>query len=114
VFKEYVKIYCCGDCVQYDWKKHKCRLGATEEGLPHDRFYRDCPLGICKEETEDCEREELIECARKIKEYCIKQCHDCKDCPFSYDDGNGCKLTNIDDYPTRWDLPEEMGDCEGE
>lgn len=56
--REYIKIYCCGDCLHYNPKKHKCRLGATDEGSPRDHFYRDCPLGICKEETEDCEVED--------------------------------------------------------
>ena len=56
-------------------------------------------------------KEELIECARKIKKYCMKR-SDCKDCPFSYENGTGCKLTDLDDYPTRWDLPEEDGDLQ--
>lgn len=48
--REYVKIYCCGDCIQYNWKKHKCNLGAQDEGDAREHFYRDCPLGIHKEE----------------------------------------------------------------
>lgn len=52
--REFVKIYCCGDCVYYNWKKHKCSRGAKEEGEPTDHFYRDCPMGIHKEtESED-------------------------------------------------------------
>ena len=47
--REYVKIYCCGDCIHYSWKKHKSNRGATEEGKPQDHFYRDCPIGIHKE-----------------------------------------------------------------
>lgn len=46
---EYVKIYCCGDCINYDWKKHRCRRGAHDEGNNTEHFYRDCPLGICVE-----------------------------------------------------------------
>ena len=49
---EYVKIYSCGDCIQYHWKRHCCLLGAKDEGKPTDRFYRDCPLGICREEQD--------------------------------------------------------------
>ena len=50
--KQYVKIYCCGDCIQYNWKKHKCNLGAHEEGKPSDSFYQDCPIGLHEEITE--------------------------------------------------------------
>lgn len=55
--REYVKIYCCGDCVHYSWKKHKCKRGATIEGTATDHFCRDCPIGIFAEE-EDAERKE--------------------------------------------------------
>lgn len=48
--KQYVKIYCCGDCIQYNWRKHKCNLGAHVEGKPSDSFYQDCPLGLHEEE----------------------------------------------------------------
>ena len=51
--REYVKIYCCGDCIYYSWKKHKCNLGAHEEGKATDSFYRDCPIGICEEDDEN-------------------------------------------------------------
>ena len=48
--KQYVKIYCCGDCIQYNWKKHKCNLGAHVEGKPSDSFFQDCPLGLHEED----------------------------------------------------------------
>lgn len=48
--REYIKVYCCGDCIHYNWKKHRCSCGATQEGKATDHFYRDCPLGI---HTED-------------------------------------------------------------
>ena len=48
---EYVKIYCCGDCGYYDWKKHKCKRGAkVDDG---SRFFRDCPIGIHEEKDDD-------------------------------------------------------------
>lgn len=48
---EYVKIYCCGDCGYYDWRKHKCQRGAkVDDG---SRFFRDCPIGIHKEKDDD-------------------------------------------------------------
>ena len=53
--KQYIKIYCCGDCVNYNWKKHCCKLGAHEEGKPSDSFYQDCPLGLHEEEESDDE-----------------------------------------------------------
>ena len=50
--RQYVKIYCCGDCIHYNWKKHKCTLGAKEyDGK--SSFYADCPLGICEEEVQE-------------------------------------------------------------
>ena len=51
--REYVKIYCCGDCINYNWKKHSCNRGANKEGAPTDHFYRDCPSGIFVEEEAD-------------------------------------------------------------
>ena len=42
--RHYKRIYCCGDCVNYDWKKHRCLRGAKDKGEAQDHFYRDCPL----------------------------------------------------------------------
>lgn len=48
---EYVKIYCCGDCVYYDLQRHKCKRGAkVDDG---GCFFRDCPIGIHEEKDDD-------------------------------------------------------------
>ena len=59
--REYVKIYCCGDCVYYDWKKHKCKRGAHEEGRADEHFYRDCPMGICVEDENGATKPRVAE-----------------------------------------------------
>ena len=47
--REYRRIYCCGDCIYYSMKKHKCSLGAKNEGTGREQFYRDCPFPIYTE-----------------------------------------------------------------
>lgn len=42
--RTYIKIYCCGDCVQYNWRTHRCGLGAHVNGNADDCFYLDCPF----------------------------------------------------------------------
>ncbi len=34
----------CGECADYDHKKHRCKRGANRENNPQDKFYDDCPL----------------------------------------------------------------------
>lgn len=48
--RTYIKIYCCGDCDQYSWPMHRCKLGAHVHGNVGDCFYLDCPY--LKEEKE--------------------------------------------------------------
>lgn len=38
----------CGECVNYDWRRHKCRI-CKDEGTAQDPFYADCPLPDVKE-----------------------------------------------------------------
>lgn len=33
---------CCGDCVHYDRKKHKCKCGHDKESNAQEHFYDDC------------------------------------------------------------------------
>lgn len=37
-------IECCGDCVYYNWKKHRCTRGAHVDTKPASEFFADCPL----------------------------------------------------------------------
>lgn len=46
-----IEINCCGDCPYYNYKKHRCDNGATDEGNATDAFYADCPLSF-REVTE--------------------------------------------------------------
>lgn len=39
-----IEIGCCGECPYYSMEKHKCRLGAVDEGDPREHFFRGCPL----------------------------------------------------------------------
>lgn len=48
-------------------------------------------------------KEELIEHARAIKEYCMEECQDCKECPFYHNDL--CRNS----YPGKWELPKAKG-----
>ena len=37
-------IRLCGECADYDMKKHRCKRGAHIEENPRNPFYDDCPL----------------------------------------------------------------------
>jgi hypothetical protein len=36
-------IKVCGECANYDWEKHRCKIGCNE-GEPQEPFFADCPL----------------------------------------------------------------------
>lgn len=38
-----IEIGCCGECPYYSMKKHKCRLGAVDEGEPREHFFQGLP-----------------------------------------------------------------------
>lgn len=87
--REYVKIYCCGDCIYYDMKKHRCRLGAHEEGKPTDRFYRDCPMGIHTAQPEpltDKEQRIFLAAMGREEKVCKQTDEECRDCREPYED----------------------------
>ena len=37
-------IKLCGECINYDWKKHKCKIGCNDDSNARSSFYGDCPL----------------------------------------------------------------------
>lgn len=37
-------ITCCGDCIYYSMKRHRCTRGAKDYPDARESFYRDCPL----------------------------------------------------------------------
>ena len=37
-------IKMCGECGNYDWKKHKCKMGCNDDSDAQASFYGDCPL----------------------------------------------------------------------
>lgn len=37
-------IYCCGDCIHYNLKKHRCTVCQNIETDPRAHFFDDCPL----------------------------------------------------------------------
>ena len=37
-------IKVCGDCANYDWKKHRCKIGCNDDSNAQAPFYGDCPL----------------------------------------------------------------------
>lgn len=37
-------ITCCGDCVYYDWKKHRCKRGFNDATNPQNHFFDNCAL----------------------------------------------------------------------
>lgn len=37
-------IKLCGECGNYDWKKHKCKIGCNDDSNAQAPFYGDCPL----------------------------------------------------------------------
>ena len=37
-------IKMCGECGNYDYKKHRCRIGCNNDSNAQASFYGDCPL----------------------------------------------------------------------
>lgn len=54
----------CGACADYDYKKHRCRRGASLESRPQDKFYDDCPLAdvVPVVHCRDCRKMKTYEC----------------------------------------------------
>ena len=50
-------IKLCAECADYNWKKHKCNRGSSDETNARNPFYDDCPLPEVVEvvRCKDCE-----------------------------------------------------------
>lgn len=66
---------CCGDCIHYNYKKHKCNLGASIETDARNPFYDDCPIPDVPSEQEirDKALDEFTEALNnKISEFVLQ------------------------------------------
>ena len=91
--KKYKKIYCCGECVYYNLKKHECRIGAKEEGTARDNFYLDCPSKTFEEDEEEIgkkttPRPVIFECTGYADGAPVYGYANCPDCGYSYEEGD--------------------------
>jgi hypothetical protein len=100
--REFVKVYLCGSCIHYIWKKHQCSLGAHEEGKPTDTFFRDCPLGICIEPDEE-PSSPIVTCGN-----CAKR----KRCELYINNGNEKNYCSYAVLEQSWEEPE-INPCRG-
>ena len=67
-------IKLCAECANYDLKKHKCKMGASREDNPRDKFYDDCPLPdvVAVVRCKDCVKyfRDTPYCVEHNKGYC--------------------------------------------
>lgn len=64
-------IKICGDCANYDWKKHKCKI-CKDKGKPTDPFYTDCPLPDVEEVKHSTKENKYIRIDDAIKIICYE------------------------------------------
>lgn len=93
-------IKVCGECANYDWKKHRCRLGCNE-GEPQEPFYTDCPLPtvdtdqVCKQSEGENEYKKLYEQLLEDFEHALyfagKNNNVCNFCEHDCGEGGTCK-----------------------
>lgn len=84
---------CCGDCIHYNYKKHKCNLGASIKTSAIEPFYDDCPIPDIPSDKEI--RSKVIdEFAEKIKNF-VDCGHLCSPTELRWSDLSVCEM--IDD-----------------
>ncbi len=71
-------ISVCGECANYNWKKHKCTVCSCKESNPRNPFYDDCPLPKCVE---------VVRC-KDCKHYNGRLCAFHSTCPDQYSPGH--------------------------
>ena len=63
----------CGECINYNHKKHRCELGAKQENNPKDPFYDDCPIPDVEQlDAEEIRKKVIEEFAERMKELSVK------------------------------------------
>lgn len=72
-------IKLCGECGNYDYKKHRCRIGCKDDSDAQASFYCDCPLPdvVPKSEVENIFAE-IETCMKDFEDdddgYLLKKC----------------------------------------
>lgn len=92
----------CGDCIHYNYKKHKCNLGASIETDARNPFYDDCPIPNIPSEQEIRDK--------AIEEFVAKMKSRIDDISKPYNPYSGCAEPGVADYDEALDDVEVILD----
>ena len=82
-------IKVCGECANYDWKKHCCKLGC-KEGEPQEPFFSDCPLPTVDTDINVGRKAEWISVGDRLPEmYKTVLCYDGENMIVGFVDSTG-------------------------
>jgi hypothetical protein len=76
----------CGECADYDHKKHRCKRGANRESNPQDKFYDDCPLPDVEPVGWISVKDKLPEPETEVLAVCVRNGYRFI-CPVIFEDG---------------------------
>ena len=87
-------ITCCGDCVYYNWKKHKCSRGASVETDARSHFYDDCPIPDVEQlDIQEIRNKAIDEFAENLKRKILEEIYDVSDRQKNYEVGSDMSMT---------------------